>query len=87
MAQPLAPTAKSCLPQVLAILGTGGDFEPLLGHELLLHAFACGHLLGAQELMEAARQVSPQRLAQAIGGIQEADLARALDSLNKRSCF
>lgn len=52
---PLCPAARQVLPRLLRWLGSGEDDE-IFSEKFLLHSFAVAHLLGANEVMEAARR-------------------------------
>ena len=52
---PLCPAARQVVPRLLRWLGSGEDDE-IFSEKFLLHSFAVAHLLGASEVMEAARR-------------------------------
>eukprot|EP00438_Fugacium_kawagutii_P002083 Skav203256 [mRNA] locus=scaffold1000:42311:43335:+ [translate_table: standard] len=80
---PLCPAARQIVPQLLRWFGTQTD--EIFSDAMLLHSFAVAHLLGASELMDAARRRAASHEGRPlISAIASLNLNEDLDSL--RTC-
>ena len=79
---PLCPAARQVVPRLLRWFGSGDEDDEIFSERFLLHSFAVAHLLGASEVMEAARRRAACHEGRAlVGAIASMDVKEDRESL------